>query len=80
MWVKDQYENYPIERNDYMDIAEISRNICDKILAKQTDDFAKFFDNLELILNNCTGVCTCHILLISLYSTGTCKTPCSINL
>jgi len=32
------------------------------------------------MLNNGTGVCTCYIRLINLYSTGSCFTPCSTNL
>ena len=46
-YIDKEYKNYPSERNDYIDIAEISRNICDWIITKQTDDFNTFFDNLS---------------------------------
>lgn len=54
-YIDETYDDYAKERLDYVDIAEISRNICDRISARQTNDFDKFFDNLELILNNCNS-------------------------
>jgi hypothetical protein len=52
-FIRQEHQEYPKDRNDYIDIAEIARNIRDRILLGQTNDFYKFFDNLELILNNC---------------------------
>ncbi|MBT9151775.1 MAG: hypothetical protein DDT40_01971 [candidate division WS2 bacterium] len=40
----------------------------------------KYDNETENQLYNLSVVCTCHILLISLYSTGTCTTPRSTNL
>lgn len=54
-YIDETYDDYAKESLDYVDIAEISRNICDRISARQTNDFDKFFDNLELILNNCNS-------------------------
>lgn len=54
-YIDETYDDYAKERLDYADIAEISRNICDRISTRQTNDFDKFFDNLELILDNCNS-------------------------
>ena len=42
--------------------------------------FNRWGDKVNEYVNYNTGVCTCHILLINLYSAGSCTTPCSINL
>lgn len=54
-YIDETYDDYSKERLDYVDIAEISRNIYDRIVDGQTNDFDKFFGNLELILNNCNS-------------------------
>jgi len=50
------------------------------LLKKQIANKKKAWISNSFVLFQYTGVCTYHILLISLYSIGSCMTPCSINL
>jgi len=51
--VLDLYENYSNGRLDYVDIAEISHFIKDRIRDNNVADFNLLFNEIELILNNC---------------------------
>jgi hypothetical protein len=52
-YLKEEYKDDEEERLYYLDIAEISRYIIDRLKNGQTENFDKFFDAAENVLNNC---------------------------
>ena len=52
-YIKEEYKNEQNERLNYLDIGEISRYLITKLKNGQTEMFHTFFEQVEIILEDC---------------------------
>ena len=52
-YIKEEYKDDQKERLNYFDIGEISKYLIAKLKNRQTEMFHTFFEQVEIILENC---------------------------